>query len=272
MGNIAGGEKVTIELSYVTELLDDEEADSLRFHLPVAGVGGRYGTGGPAISPLGATFLKLSIDVEMVAPINKIHCPSHSVETTLGLNPSISPNLLSSHYATVSFATPQPLEKDFVLIIKSAGLDSPRCVAEVGMDSVGMSITVVPRFKLPDVSKQEFVFLVDRSGSMAEDRIETARKAMVVLLRSLPGKDTTFNIFSFGSTYDSLWPSSNPYNQVRFLDFGGIILTLMSRGLSTRRRRWLIKWRRITAELRFELRSKESSKSKMRIARRACSY
>ncbi|KAK4699510.1 hypothetical protein P7C70_g6752, partial [Phenoliferia sp. Uapishka_3] len=76
---------------------------------------------------------------------------------------------------------------------------------------------MVPRFKLPDIPRQEFIFLVDRSGSMegTTSRIGLAKKALVVMLRSLPAVGTDFNIFSFGSSCSALWKSgSRPYNQV----------------------------------------------------------
>jgi hypothetical protein len=97
-------------------------------------------------------------------------------------------------------------------------LDAPRCVAELhpdpSHDTVAMALTFVPRFKLPDLARQEFIFLVDRSGSMDGARIAAARKALVVLLRSLPHKDSLFQIMSFGSDAASLWPEgSKAYNQ-----------------------------------------------------------
>ncbi|KAJ7166580.1 von Willebrand factor type A domain-containing protein [Mycena filopes] len=232
VGNIPAGQSVTIELVYATELSEDEENDSIRFHLPVH-IGARYGKAPMALSPRNpfassltspaftsssGTFLTLSISVESIAPISKIGCPSHTVSTELGPDRSL-PNfkeLPFSNYARVSLTSASPLDKDFVLTMKSAGLDAPRCVAELHpeYDTVGMALTFVPRFKLHDIARQEFIFLVDRSGSMDGHRIVAARKALVVLLRSLPRKDTLFQIISFGSEATPLWKAgSKPYNQ-----------------------------------------------------------
>ncbi|KAJ7058056.1 hypothetical protein C8F01DRAFT_1255941 [Mycena amicta] len=103
------------------------------------------------------------------------------------------------------------LDKDFVLTVKSAGLDAPRCIAELHPtdNTLAMGLTLVPRFKLPDVSRQEFVLLVDRSGSMGGKRIEAAKKALVVMLRAIPHKDSLFQIMSFGSRSSSLWPQGS---------------------------------------------------------------
>ncbi|KAJ7484341.1 vault protein inter-alpha-trypsin domain-containing protein [Mycena latifolia] len=250
VGNIPPNERVKIELVYATELSEDEENDSVRFHLPVH-IGARYGQAplppprhsnnpflaAPVSNNYGQTpvlvasknpflvasavktpFLTLSTSVEALAPISKISCPSHSVSTELGPDPTL-PNfkdLPFSNYARVSLSSDSALDKDFVFTIKSAGLDTPRCVAELhpAHDTIAMGLALVPRFKLPDASCQEFVFLVDRSGSMEDGRIAAARKALVVMLRSLPHKDSLFQITSFGSFSRALWAAgSKPYNQ-----------------------------------------------------------
>lgn len=212
---------------YATELTEDEENDQVRFHLP-ANVGARYGSS-PVAAPAASastssTFFHFSASIESPAPIAKIGCPSHAVETSLGPDPSL-PNatlLPFSNYAHIMFASPKDLSTDIILTIKPAGLDSPRCITEVhpdpGHKTVALSLTLVPRFKLPDVARQEFVFLVDRSGSMRGSRMETAKKALVVMLRSLPASCTEFNIWSFGDRAEPLWAhGSRQYNQVCFL-------------------------------------------------------
>ncbi|KAF7345092.1 hypothetical protein MVEN_01672800 [Mycena venus] len=203
VGNIQPQEKVQIELIYATELAEDEENDSIRFHLPVH-IGARYGQPPDAtVEQTGSAFLEIFVDVEAVAPIAKIGCLSHTVSTELGPNPALlnAKELPFSNYARVSLSSESALDKDFVLTVKSAGLDAPRCVAELHPihNTTGLILTLVPRFKLPDLARQEFVFLVDRSGSMKGPRVAAAKKALVVMLRSLPAKGTFFQIASFGS-------------------------------------------------------------------------
>ncbi|KAJ7657887.1 vault protein inter-alpha-trypsin domain-containing protein [Mycena polygramma] len=223
VGSIPSQQQVKIELIYATELSEDEENDSVRFHLPVT-VGARYGSAPTSPSFLhygrSQTFLRIQMSVETIAPISKIGCPSHTVSTELGPDPAL-PNfkeLPFANYARVSLSSDSPLDKDFVLTIKSAGLDTPRCVAELhpdpSHDTVALGLTFVPRFKLPDLARQEFIFVVDRSGSMEDARIAAARNALVVMLRALPATDSFFQIISFGGSASSLWESgSKPYNQ-----------------------------------------------------------
>ncbi|KAJ7619461.1 von Willebrand factor type A domain-containing protein, partial [Roridomyces roridus] len=229
VGNIPSKEQVKVELVYATELAEDEENDSIRFHLPTC-IGTRYGQTpklmlsfirNPFSNPFYTSnnaFLDLSVRVETIAPISKIGCPSHTVSTELGPDPTL-PNfkqLPFSHYARVSLSSESALDKDFVLAIKSAGLDAPRCVAEVhpSHDTVAVGLTLVPRFTLPDIARQEYIILVDRSGSMEGARMTAARRALVVMLHSLPVKDCLFQIMSFGAGCSALWArGSKPYNQ-----------------------------------------------------------
>jgi Mg-chelatase subunit ChlD len=76
-----------------------------------------------------------------------------------------------------------------MLTIKSAGLAAPRCVAELHPTQHRCDGAHVTRFKLPDLSRQEFVFMVDRSSSMGGKHIEAAKKALVIMLRALPHQD-----------------------------------------------------------------------------------
>uniref|UniRef100_A0A3P9LZF8 von Willebrand factor A domain containing 5B1 n=1 Tax=Oryzias latipes TaxID=8090 RepID=A0A3P9LZF8_ORYLA len=58
----------------------------------------------------------------------------------------------------------------------------------------------------------EFIFLVDRSGSMSGSNINRVKDALVVILKSLmPG--CLFNIVSFGSMFKSLFASSQSYEE-----------------------------------------------------------
>ncbi|CAK5271408.1 unnamed protein product [Mycena citricolor] len=224
VGNIPPNEEVQIELVYATELTEDEENDSVRFHVPMH-IGARYGV---APAELGGfesqnvrshgAFLEMITHIESTSPISEIGSPSHTISTELGPDPAL-PNasqLPFSHYARVFLSSDAQLQKDFVLTVKSAGLDTPRCVAETREGEVAMGLTFVPRFVLPPVARQEYIFLVDRSGSMDGQRMMAARKALVVMLRSLPHRDSSslFNIASFGSDCTLLWPQgSRAYDQ-----------------------------------------------------------
>jgi hypothetical protein len=58
----------------------------------------------------------------------------------------------------------------------------------------------------------EFVFVVDCSGSMGGSRIEQARFCLDLFIRSLP-PNSSFNVVRFGSSFDFLFPTSEPYTK-----------------------------------------------------------
>ncbi|KAF9038989.1 VIT-domain-containing protein [Hymenopellis radicata] len=221
VGNLAPQEEIQIELTYATELTEDEENDSIRLHLP-AHIGCRYGQVPSPIITTKSPFINVDVSVESVSPIRKIGSPSHSISTELGPDPSLpsAQYLPFSNYARVSLASNSPLEKDFVLTIQSAGLDTPRCIAECHPEheSIGVLLTLVPRFHLPEPDSQEFIFLVDRSGSMQGNRITAARRALIIMLRSLPHKNTAFQIASFGNRTSMLWEDGSRLYDQQTLD------------------------------------------------------
>jgi hypothetical protein len=62
------------------------------------------------------------------------------------------------------------------------------------------------------VDNNEFIFVVDCSGSMGGKRIEQARFCLDLFIRSLP-EDCYFNIVRFGSRYEKLFEESVAYNE-----------------------------------------------------------
>ena len=63
----------------------------------------------------------------------------------------------------------------------------------------------------PDKREKEFIFLVDRSGSMSGRCMENAKKALELALKSLP-ENCLFNIYSFGSRYTHFFQRAVVYN------------------------------------------------------------
>jgi hypothetical protein len=162
----------------------------------------------------------VDVNIEQVGPIKSIACPSsHPISFELGRpeNSASSSNSPDSHHASVKFISESFLSTDFILTIKANHLDVPRAVAEPhpspNHSTTAMVLTLVPRFNIPDVKGgAEFIFLVDRSGSMSGSRMKAAKKALVILLRGLPTKDTMFNIWSFGNRRSALWQKSQTYS------------------------------------------------------------
>jgi hypothetical protein len=206
----------------VIDLSDDELQNQVRFQLPFY-VGARYGTPcntlPTVVSSSTQARVNISTEIEMASPVSRVTSPSHVIKCSSGHHVAESTGAPHSHFATVELESSAFLDKDFLLCIEAETLDAPRCFSEF-LDSsqgcsstVALSLTLVSRIDISDVQKQEFVFVIDRSGSMSGTRIDVAKNALIVLLRSLPSTKAYFNIYSFGSRYSSLWNTSQVYDQ-----------------------------------------------------------
>ena len=80
------------------------------------------------------------------------------------------------------------------------------------MQSKAVMLTFFPTFVSLEEAACEFIFVVDRSGSMGGSYIKSASETLVLFLKSIP-QGCFFNIISFGSRYESFFPSSMPYSQ-----------------------------------------------------------
>ena len=79
------------------------------------------------------------------------------------------------------------------------------------MSSPAVMLDFFPKFESKKAAC-EFIFVVDRSGSMRGRYINSARETLILSLESIP-PGCYFNIIGFGSSYQHLFPESVPYNQ-----------------------------------------------------------
>ncbi|KAL4484467.1 hypothetical protein ABPG74_019644 [Tetrahymena malaccensis] len=92
--------------------------------------------------------------------------------------------------------------------------DAVRAALIQGEDIFGQDFQQKMNSELVDhlnSSRSDFIFFLDRSGSMSGEPIQQACEALILFLKSLP-TDSYFNVVSFGSTFQRLFPSSQKYN------------------------------------------------------------
>ncbi|CAG8476693.1 11290_t:CDS:10 [Funneliformis mosseae] len=195
VGNITSGQIVVIKITYVTELKHDSETEKIRFADVVS------------YSNKADYYLDLTVTCRMTSIIQNIESPSHNISTEMNIdeNPKISKITLAEQITY--------LEKDFILVVKSKNLDQPRAFVEYNPETQTncVMLTLVPKFAL-NSTMTELIFVVDRSGSMSVEPMKKAAQALELILRSLPG-DCYFNVVSFGSHHDSLFPKSQLYSE-----------------------------------------------------------
>ncbi|XP_061574903.1 von Willebrand factor A domain-containing protein 5A-like [Cololabis saira] len=233
VGSLPPGESASIRLEYVTELAVQAD-DGLRFCLPAV-LNPRYqppGSEGASVqvSSVPASMvpytLSFSARVSSPRPVWKVESSS-SLEPLQYLNPEQT-------QATVKLAAGHKFDRDVELLIYYKDAHQPSAVVEAGQDSAKpgslmgepvVMVSLYPEFPQAVMSSLascgEFVFLLDRSGSMScptshnkreETRIGSAKDTLLLLLKSLP-VGCYFNIYSFGSDFRHIFPKSEEYSE-----------------------------------------------------------
>ncbi|XP_036005702.1 von Willebrand factor A domain-containing protein 5A isoform X8 [Fundulus heteroclitus] len=233
VGSLPPGESASIRLEYVTELAVQAD-DGLRFCLPAV-LNPRYqprGSEGPSVQvtsvPASLVPYSLSFSARVSSPR-----PISKVESNCSLEPLQYLNADQTQ-AIVKLAAGHKFDRDVELLIYYKDAHQPTAVVEAGQASAKpgslmgdpvVMVSLYPEFPQDLMSSLascgEFVFLMDRSGSMGcpmndstrqETRISSARDTLLLLLKSLP-MGCYFNIYSFGSQFEHIFPTSVEYSE-----------------------------------------------------------
>lgn len=216
VGNLNPGSDVVTEIAYVT-LLDGNGRDS-RFFLPTTispryiPDGGKEEDGIPEDGKLHPPYaldvpygLSISIRIHKGTLLRSIESPSHQIriEDLKG-----DPVLVTLSSDSVR------MDRDFILNIVQEGGAAAKAYRSQADGEGFLQVDLFPsldREEEESVRKQEkeIVFLVDCSGSMTGDSIRDAAKALEICLRGMD-RGCTFNIWRFGSTFESLFDKSMP--------------------------------------------------------------
>uniref|UniRef100_A0A3B5KW60 von Willebrand factor A domain containing 5A n=1 Tax=Xiphophorus couchianus TaxID=32473 RepID=A0A3B5KW60_9TELE len=232
VGNLPPGESASIRLEYVTELAVQAD-DGLRFCLPVV-LNPRYqpqGSEGPSVQVTSVPASLVPYSLSFFARVSSPR-PISKIESSCPLEPLQYLNADQTQ-ATVKLATGHKFDRDIELLIYYKDTHRPSAVVEAGQASAKpgtlmgdpvVMVSLYPEFPESVMSNfnscGEFVFLLDRSGSMdfptycgsRQSRIASAKDTLMLLLKSLP-MGCYFNIYGFGDHYEHVFPKSAKYNQ-----------------------------------------------------------
>ena len=211
VGALPSSKECIITISYVTELCF-VQGSTVRFVVPTT-IAPRYNpTQGGIASPAGTNskYVQSSpyrIDFRCrVEKMNRsedeciarINSPSHPIEIDLAQQDAY----------IITFAQQNThLDRDILINIE---LSDKRTNTIVAVEENAVMAVFTPtkedcRQGLNHDQINEFIFVVDCSGSMSDDnKIGLARQAMILFLKSLP-LNCHFNIIRFGSQYTSLF-------------------------------------------------------------------
>jgi len=203
VGNIPMNKIVRITLVYVTtpETLG---VNVVRFVFPTA-VAPRYQPFESEESiPAGFDMInndvQIKLDISMAASIDTVTSATHMIQFNLSNN--------STQLATVHVIDENPTKRDVVILLKTFADFQPQIYVDSSAkyNSTAIMLSIVPDVS-DDVmfsSKQEYIFIVDRSGSMNGIKMEQTKLALLYIISNLP-EGCIFNIIGFGSEFDPLF-------------------------------------------------------------------
>jgi hypothetical protein len=216
LGNLPPQGDVQLILNLAGEL--PLEGEAVRFSLPTV-LKPRYTPAGSSdpLAPVsdattgsGPTVSHLSMQISNTSGVSSVTSPTHSIDTAANDDGSVNATLTEQG----------PLVKDLVILINYNDPHIPHATVEGGATSgsnelLASPVVMLDFFPKIDASHSaacEFVFVVDRSGSMRGSYINSARETLILFLKSIPA-GCSFNIVGFGSRFEHLFPQSVPYNQ-----------------------------------------------------------
>ena len=225
LGNLAADSEAEISLVYSTLCPVEEDSIVLKIpttikerYMPIKALQGSDAESQqPSYSSSVSYGLGLDVDIFMCGPIINVSSSTHP------LSVSNDPDD-SSHCQATLGVEKVAMDSDVLVRVSHSEVRKPvvflSSQAEVDGGSASLMLSFAPQFgesQMCGGKGLEFVFLVDRSGSMGSNGtlqsrpIDLCRDALQLFLRSLP-EGCLFNIVGFGSKFTKLFSTSRVYD------------------------------------------------------------
>lgn len=214
VGALPPGKECHISISYVSELELVNDGRTIRFVIPTA-IAPRYN---PDVGGLSSPANTTSKYIQRSPYTIELHCrvEKKNVAQVASKSHPIEIDLEQSDSYVIRFAQENThLDRDIILDLELFE-DRPNTILAVETNAIMASFTPTNEEYnrvLTNMSvANEFVFVVDCSGSMSEEnKIGLLRKAMTRLIEKIPS-DSMMNIIRFGSRYETLFRESRSLN------------------------------------------------------------
>ncbi|XP_053392408.1 von Willebrand factor A domain-containing protein 5A-like isoform X2 [Mercenaria mercenaria] len=215
LGNLPPQSEASLVMKYVIEL--PQEADGrLRFTLPTV-LNPRYSPDvGGLTAGEGATYIppsKVRYEFSMAAVVEGYYKITSVTSDRTKLDVKYGEN---NKIAKVALKEEFKFDHDLGFLVQYETPYSPQVILETGnpeteglMKEDMLMVSFHPDLKeVAMATNGEYIFVIDRSGSMEGNEIENAKEALLLFLKSLP-PGCYFNIVSFGSTHSSLFSNGS---------------------------------------------------------------
>ncbi|KAK3709333.1 hypothetical protein QZH41_019194, partial [Actinostola sp. cb2023] len=224
VGNLPPKQSATVELTFVTTLSVEKEGRVV-FVLPAV-LNPRYSPSDskPSVSTTLPTIASVSTKYSFDFVL-EVQCASLIEEITSPCNPlKVDINPEDNRQATVRLGEEFKFDADVQVHVLCSKPFEPHALVENGVTKLKdgikdefLSKPVVMLNFFPELDSSasldrgEFIFVVDRSGSMSGSNIKSARETLLLFLKSLP-EGCYFNVIGFGSSFTKLFPKSKSYD------------------------------------------------------------
>ncbi|XP_067686329.1 von Willebrand factor A domain-containing protein 5A-like isoform X2 [Haliotis asinina] len=219
LGNLPPKSEAVLQFAYISELSVAVDG-SLKFLLPSV-LNPRYTPADKAAAKASqvpyVSSMHLSYSMDFKAKIItedrilKVTSEQDTLQTHMKMDES-------RNIMEVKLAKPFVCDHDLSLNIYYLNIHKPCVIREKGTQEEGsgnffktnvLMVNMYPEFgESAAFENGEFIFVIDRSGSMHGDRMNSAKQALLYFLKSLP-VGCYFNIISFGSSYSCLFPGGS---------------------------------------------------------------
>ncbi|KAK3702964.1 hypothetical protein QZH41_012402 [Actinostola sp. cb2023] len=224
VGNLPPKQSATVELTFVTTLSVEKEGRAV-FVLPAV-LNPRYSPSDskPSVSTTLPTIASVSTKYSFDFVL-EVQCASLIEEITSPCNPlKVDINPEDKRQATVRLGEEFKFDADVQVHVLCSKPFEPHALVENGVTKLKdgikdeflskpvVMLNFFPEFdSSASLDRGEFIFVVDRSGSMSGSNIKSARETLLLFLKSLP-EGCYFNVIGFGSSFIKLFPKSKSYD------------------------------------------------------------